>query len=183
MMHHHLAPSARGPRRASPPRRPAKSVRGHPMRAGGARRMARRRHRPSCRHVGAPARRPVGGARLDVVGAAARGLRGTGPAARPAPRPPAATPAVGVAGDVGQHVAHATTPAAGWAGVPLVGQISRCPRQQYALRPRHTPRPKLAWLHRPPSRGGMVDCPSSMSAMTARMNSSASSVMPPATPP
>ena len=31
--------------------------------------------------------------------------------------------------------------------------------------------------------GGMVDCPSSMSAMTARMNSSASSVMPPATPP
>ena len=30
---------------------------------------------------------------------------------------------------------------------------------------------------------GMVDCPSSMSAMTARMNSSASSVMPPATPP
>ncbi len=31
--------------------------------------------------------------------------------------------------------------------------------------------------------GGMVDCPSSMSAMTARMNSSASSVMPPDTPP
>ena len=36
-----------------------------------------------------------------------------------------------------------------------------------------------------PSRhaGGMTDCASSMSAMTARMNSSAASVMPPATPP
>ena len=92
--------------------------------------------------------------------------------------------AVGVAGDVGQHDGPTLQP-----GRRLGRRATSSLRSAMSAS-------SAAWAATHPSiktvgtpcllaghEGGMVDCPSSMSAMTARMNSSASSVMPPATPP
>ena len=92
--------------------------------------------------------------------------------------------AVRVAGEVGQHVADAP---AGQAARPARHRVGQAGQVGVAARPGRprTRRPGRSVRGRRPARhvAGMVDCPSSMSAMTARMNSSASSVMPPATPP
>ena len=93
--------------------------------------------------------------------------------------------AVAVAGDMGEHVPHAPArqpagptrhvvgqPAPDRPPRPLGGEAAGDPLERGAGRrggPAHV--------------AGSADWPSSMSAMTARMNSSASSVMPPATPP
>ena len=92
--------------------------------------------------------------------------------------------AVAVAGDVGEQVADA--PARQPAGPTghVVGQPGQVVDQRL-LRGEATGDPlDRGARHRGRAHGaGRADWPSSMSAMTARMNSSASSVMPPATPP
>ena len=91
--------------------------------------------------------------------------------------------AVGVASQMGQQVTDA--PAGQEAGASRRGVAQtierRTKRRVGGRAPRDPPGGPPAV--RPDHLAGMEDCPSSMSAMTARMNSFASSVMPPATPP
>ena len=179
---HHLAPAgedavARGLHHAA--RRARRRVPGRLGQFGHHTRHGRRGRRHVGYQLGGRTSRPrlnVGSPLLDAAGVLVEQLA-------PGRTLQAPDHAVGVAGEVGEHMADA--PARQQARRPrrLVAQAVQRRVQDVLGRDaaghplgRRAGRRRAHW-------GGMEDCPSSMSAMTARMNSSASSVMPPATPP